>query len=47
MRLTQEEIENVNWNDFSLDDIDTLIDLGCIEDGDLVWYYNNTQWRDI
>lgn len=46
MRLSQEEFESVNWDDFSISDIECLIDLGCITELDIQWYYRNTQWRD-
>jgi len=46
MRLTQEQIESVNWNDFSNEEIECLIDLGCITQDDMNWYYNNNQWKD-
>ena len=46
MRLTEEEIDSVNWNDFSRDDIEALIDLNVITNDDMVWYYGNLQWND-
>ena len=46
MKLSQEQFENVDWDDFSVDEIECLIDMGCFTEADIVWYYNNTQWRD-
>ena len=47
MRLTPEQVNNVSWNDFSVEDIDALIDLNIITEADISWYYNNTNWRDV
>ena len=44
--LDQEEIESTDWNEYTVEEIDYLIDCQCIKDSDIVWYYNNLQWRD-
>ena len=46
MKLSQAEFESINWNEFSVEEIECLIDMGYFTEKDIVWYYNNPQWRD-
>lgn len=46
MRLTIEEFDSVDWDEFSIEEINCLIDMGCFTEDDMVQYYCNTQWRD-
>lgn len=45
MRLTQEQISAVNWNDFSITEIYALIDMDIIHKSDIDAYYNNSSWE--
>ena len=44
--LTQDEIESIDWNDYTPEEIDQMIADGMITEQDIEWYYNNNQWRD-
>ena len=45
--LTQDEIESIDWNDYTPEEIDQMIADGMITEQDIEWYYNNNQWRDV
>jgi len=47
MRLTIEEFNSINWNDFSTEEIYCLIDLGIVNYYDIAHYYGNSQWDDV
>lgn len=42
--LTREEIEAINFNDFTTEDIYCLIDMGFITNGDVARFYKNQWW---
>lgn len=44
--LMQDEIESIDWDEYTTDEIDFLIDCKSIEDTDIIRYYNNIHWRD-
>lgn len=44
--LSQEEIAEIDWNDYSIKEIDSLISCNCITEQDMVDYFNNEWWRD-
>ena len=46
MTPTKEELESVNFDEFSVDDIYCLIDLGLVKNSDVIHFYNNSQWDD-
>ena len=46
-RLTYEEVQATDWNEFSTEDIYCLIDMGFITRQDIDHYYNNPQWDDV
>ena len=43
--LTSDEISEIDWNDYSIEEIDHLIACGSITEEDMVQYYNNEWWR--
>lgn len=45
-QLTLEEVLEVNWNEYSLEEIDQLISAGSITETQMIYYYNNIYWRE-
>lgn len=46
LKLTQEEVEQIWWDDFNNEDIYCLIDLRIITYENIAAYYNNPAWDE-
>jgi hypothetical protein len=40
-RLTQEEIDNTDWSEYTTEEIHHLIDCGVVTNEDIVYYYRH------
>ena len=38
---------SINFNVYSIQEIDKLIAGGICTETDVIWFYNNLQWRDM
>jgi hypothetical protein len=47
MYLTYEEKMTIDWNEFSIEDIYVLIDLGYITKDDIHYWYGDETWEVV